>query len=81
MCFIPVKVEAAKNMEDSTSTPKAQWTSAKKLCPVLWEPLRECYCHDMTSQKIAAAIYYCGGKFEECIIYQRIKATRHRLLI
>lgn len=34
----------------------------------------------MTSQKIPAALYYCSGKFEECVIYQRIRATRYRLL-
>jgi hypothetical protein len=71
-------------MEDNSSTDTdrdtARWISGKKLCPLARDPLRACHCYDMNSQKIPAAMYYCGGKFEECVIYQRIIATKYCLL-
>ena len=72
-------------MEDSGSegkaqrTPSARWTSGEGLCPLVRDPLSDCYCYDMNSQKISAAIYYCGGKYEQCEIYRRIKAARYSL--
>ena len=68
------------NSSTDTDRDTARWISDKRLCPLVRDPLRECYCYDMTSQKIPAAIYYCSGKFEDCVIYQRIKATRYSLL-
>ena len=67
-------------MEECTSIDKALMKSSKIMCPLVRDPQRECYCYDMTSQKIPAALYYCSGKFEECIIHQRIKATRYSLV-
>jgi hypothetical protein len=72
-------------MEDSGSEDKAQrtysarWTAGEGLCPLVRDPLSDCYCYDMNSQKIQYAIYYCSDKYEQCVIFRRIKATRYRL--
>jgi hypothetical protein len=66
-------------MKETVSAAKADWTAGKSLCPMVRDPVKDCYCYDMNSQKIPAAIYYCGDRFEECIIYQRIIATRYSL--
>lgn len=43
----------------------------QKLCPFVNEPFSDCYIFNMKSQNTEAAIYYCGGHFEECEIYKR----------
>ena len=41
------------------------------LCPLIDEPCSECFCSDLRSQNIEAAIRYCSGNFEECEIFKR----------
>lgn len=42
----------------------------KSQCPFIEDPSDECYCLNMSSQKIEAAIYFCGGNFDTCAIYK-----------
>jgi hypothetical protein len=76
---IPVRYQSTGRMKETALTSKADWTARKSLCPMVRDPVKDCYCYDMNSQKIPAAIYYCSDKFEECVIYQRVKATRYCL--
>ena len=50
-------------------------------CRFTREPMKECYCSDMGSQKIQASLDYCGGAYEECEIYKKMKNTEHVLII
>ena len=43
----------------------------KPRCPLVKNPLDECYVHNMHSLVIDEAVYYCGGHFEKCEIYQK----------
>ncbi len=43
-----------------------------KLCPLLGEPRKDCYCTNMNSNKIPLALRFCGEEFEKCRIYQAI---------
>jgi len=47
-----------------------------KLCPILADPLPECYCFDITSMKIIHAIKYCLNDYLACEIYQSAKAEK-----
>ena len=50
------------------------------LCPVLENLEPDCYCLDMTSQKIPNAVKYCLGNFRGCDIYQRVvKAAKEQV--
>jgi len=40
-----------------------------KLCPLVKDPLIECYCFDLNSRTINPAINYCGNNYESCAIY------------
>lgn len=57
-------------------TPKRfdDFDDGDKMCPVLADPLPECYCFDMTSMKVPYAIKYCLKDFLACDIYQRVAA-------
>jgi hypothetical protein len=46
-------------------------TRSRKLCPLIEELGDECFCSDLRSQNVEAAIFYCNGNFEECEIYRR----------
>ena len=50
-------------------------------CPLTREPLKECYCSDMGSQKVQASIDFCGGAYNACEIYNKMQATEHILII
>lgn len=39
-------------------------------CPLVQDPLDECYCLNVSSLTAEETIYYCGENFEECAIYQ-----------
>jgi len=41
-----------------------------KLCPLVKDPLSECYCFDLNSKTINPAINYCGNNYESCAIYK-----------
>ncbi len=40
-----------------------------KLCPLVKNPLVECYCFDLNSKTITPAIKYCGNNYASCDIY------------
>jgi hypothetical protein len=41
------------------------------ICPFIVRPLDGCYCTSTNSIYAEATIYYCGGNFEQCDIYNR----------
>ena len=45
-------------------------TPPGSLCPRVTKPYSDCYCYDMSSQKIAQALIYCGGNYNVCEIYR-----------
>lgn len=53
-----------------TGNPRPSMPPLRRYCPLINEAREGCYCIDMNSQKIHAAVYYCGGNFEECGIYK-----------
>ncbi len=40
-----------------------------KVCPLVSNPRRDCYCLDMTSRNIEKVLRYCSGDYEQCLIY------------
>ncbi len=42
----------------------------KRLCPLVKEPDKDCYCTKQDNQSIQRMVYYCGGEFEKCQIYE-----------
>ncbi|MBI3599440.1 MAG: hypothetical protein HY097_02225 [Nitrospinae bacterium] len=44
-----------------------------ELCPFTRNPHSSCYCVDINSSKVLPILYYCGGNFENCEIYRRLK--------
>jgi len=42
-----------------------------KFCPLIKECLEECYCTNMSSKTIEAAIYFCGSNYTKCNIYEK----------
>ncbi len=47
-------------------------TQRKEPCPLVREPLAECYCANLHSGTTEAAIHFCGEYFEECPVYRKI---------
>ena len=41
-----------------------------KLCPLVKNPLSDCYCFDLTSKNINPAIHYCGENYTACRIFK-----------
>jgi hypothetical protein len=39
-------------------------------CPLVKEPMAECFCLNMTSININRAIYYCSGDYKKCYLYR-----------
>jgi hypothetical protein len=50
--------------------------SSRDVCPLLPEQQPECFCSNLTSQKIIQMLAYCGGRFEECAIFQRSRPAK-----
>ena len=48
-----------------------QTGSGNGTCPVLDNPVSDCYCLNLTSLNIPMAIQYCLGDFRECPVYKR----------
>lgn len=46
-------------------------SGAWRRCPFIESPCDDCFVARLNSQNIEQAIYYCGGNYEECEIYQR----------
>ncbi|MDD2853579.1 MAG: hypothetical protein PHY09_16965 [Desulfuromonadaceae bacterium] len=40
------------------------------LCPKIRQPHRDCYCYNITSQKILNVLRFCGSNYEKCKMYQ-----------
>ena len=47
-----------------------------KLCPLVNNPRRDCYCLDMTSRNIEKVVRYCSGDYEQCAIYIKSRQKR-----
>lgn len=47
-------------------------------CPFTETPNEECYVSRMDSRTIERAIYYCGGKYEQCEIYRILLKGRQQ---
>ena len=45
--------------------------TTRRLCPFTRLPWEECYCFELTSNKVKEAVYYCAKHFKECDIYQK----------
>ncbi|MBE9503903.1 MAG: hypothetical protein IME96_06990 [Proteobacteria bacterium] len=43
----------------------------KGKCPHVKDPFANCYCTSLRSTNVAKMIYFCGGKYEECEIYNK----------
>lgn len=43
----------------------------KDLCCFAAKPFADCHCHAITSAKVPLALYFCGGHYRECSIYQQ----------
>ncbi len=43
----------------------------RMLCPFIGKPFESCYCASTSSLYTEATIYYCGGNFKKCEIYEK----------
>jgi len=43
-----------------------------KLCPFIENPHEDCYIVTLDSLKVEAAVYYCGGNYKKCELYQKL---------
>jgi len=51
-----------------------QKLSASEMCDIcrfVAQPFSECRCYSITSEKIPMIVYFCGGHYQECGIYQQ----------
>ena len=46
--------------------------SHQKVCPLVANPLPECFCASLTSQRIIQVMNYCCDRFAECPIFLRL---------
>jgi hypothetical protein len=49
---------------------------SRSQCPLVGRRYDECYCKNMTSQKIANVVHYCMRNFEACEIYKKKMAAK-----
>jgi hypothetical protein len=47
-------------------------------CPFTETPSEECYIATMDSRSVERAIYFCGGKYEQCGIYRILMEKRQQ---
>lgn len=40
------------------------------ICPYIQEAYKDCYITNMGSLNTESVIYYCGGNFQECVVYK-----------
>ncbi len=50
-----------------------------KLCPLVNNPRRDCYCLDMTSRNIEKVVRFCSGDYEQCTIYSKSRLKRPQI--
>lgn len=56
----------------TAQTPSAILNSHKrKLCPYISNPFSDCYCVNITSDKIPNAVMLCGGSYAICKVFLR----------
>lgn len=48
--------------------------AVQNVCPFVRNPFRECYCFDLSSRTINAAITYCGNNFRNCIFFKKFQS-------
>ena len=53
----------------------------KRRCPLVQDPLKDCFCFEMDSRKVEKAMHYCGGNFEQCEIYNKQFASGMELIV
>ena len=44
---------------------------AKKFCPFVYQPYKDCICNNINSLNVEEVVYYCAENFEKCEIYKR----------
>ena len=42
-----------------------------KLCPLVKNPFRDCYCINLSSNNINFAIHYCGNHYRTCEVFKK----------
>lgn len=42
-----------------------------QICPLVAKPVPDCFCFNLTSQRIIDVLAYCCDRFEDCVIYRR----------
>ena len=47
-----------------------------KVCPLVSNPLQDCYCLDMNSRNIEKVVQFCSGDYERCAIYLENRTKR-----
>lgn len=45
--------------------------NAYAFCPYINQPMEDCYCGDLGSQKIEMTVHYCKSNYKGCEIYKR----------
>lgn len=50
-------------------------------CPFIHTFSPSCYCTEMKSTRIEDAIYYCGGDYQKCNIYNNLKTKNDSSLV
>jgi len=48
----------------------------KKICPLVENPLSDCYCLKMGSQDIEKAVYFCNKNYKTCEIFKIISLNK-----
>ena len=43
---------------------------SREVCPLLENPLPQCYCLKLTSLDVSMAVQYCLNKYKDCRIFQ-----------
>jgi len=56
-----------------------QWNN-NHMCPFVKNPLRECYCFNLTSKTINSAIEYCGYNYQRCAIFKKVMKERYDVM-
>lgn len=57
------------NQSNAEERPSTQL--CHEICPFVAQPFSDCYCFSITSSKVPMALYFCGGNYQECSIYQQ----------
>lgn len=69
-------LESKKKDLEIPLTGMAEKKETRELCPFVENPHDDCYIVTLESLKVEAAIYYCGGNYKKCDLYQRLVKDR-----